>query len=407
MRNLSIQEAALKFVEEKEFYFKQWIFDEPIVVSKKHNDGLKQLQKIMYKLIIEFVTNYEKYQKLMPVSKEVAEIIHIFNRKEYKIGTYRTDFVYDDKNQVKIIEITCRFALNGMFFSTLFNKLAEDYRLKNMKSLLVENSYDAIFQHFENYLEGVDSIAILKGDDVRNESKIYADIFKRMGYPVNEIAYNDISTSLDSLKKAWVISELSFDEITSLGIDLIEKLMPLNIINDFRTIFLIHDKRFFSVLGNKELQELILTTEEIVFFDKFYIPTYTSFEKMDLWNSAKVNKDAWIIKHRSLGKSQKIYAGIVTDQVTWEALFESDDFKDFILQEWIPQKKILGNIGTEKYEDYVTGTLLFFDDNYFGFGDFRTSSFPVTNKGDHRKACSLISADDTKIDVTKITNYIN
>jgi hypothetical protein len=407
MGNLSIKESAYKFVEEKEDYFKQWIFEEPIIIDKNHNDDLIKLQKIMYKLIVEFVTNYKKHQNLMPVSNEVAAIIDVFNRKEYKIGTYRTDFVYDEQNQVKIIEITCRFALNGMFLSNLLNKVAEDYRKDHLESLDVDNCYDEIFEHFESYLEGVDSIVVLKGDDIRNESKIYSDIFKRMGYVVKEISYMNISDNLDAMKNAWIISELSFDEIISLDISTIEKLMPLNIINDFRTIFLIHDKRFFSVLGNVELQQLVLSKEEIILFSEYYIPTYSSLEREDLWKKARKDKNSWIIKHRCLGKSQKVFAGLVTEDDLWDSLFESEGFKDLVLQEWIPQKKIFGQIGDEKFEDYVTGTLLFFDNNYFGFGDFRTSSFPVTNKGDHRKAYSLIRADNTKIDQSKFKNYIN
>ena len=78
-----------------------------------------------------------------------------------------------------------------------------------------------------------------------------------------------------------------------------------------------------------------------------------------------------------------------------------------ILQEWIPQKRITGKIKGEKFEDFVTGTLLYFDDNYFGMGDFRTSSHPVTNKVDHRKACSLIRASNTELDLATITNYID
>jgi len=183
--------------------------------------------------------------------------------------------------------------------------------------------------------------------------------------------------------------------------------MPLNIINDFRTIFLIHDKRFFSVLSNSELRKTVLTKDEITLFERYYIPTYSYGEKKELWKKAKKEKDKFILKHRSLGKSEKVYAGIVTEKKVWDALFEADDLKDLILQEWIAQTKIKGTIDDISYEDYITGTLLFFDDNYFGFGDFRTSSFPVTNQGDHRKACSIIRANNESIDLSKITNYIN
>ena len=86
MRKLNIKESTFEFVNEKQSYYKQWILDEPLVISKSHNDDLQLLQKIMYKLITEFVTNYSSYKHLMPVSSKVEEIINIFNHKEYKIG---------------------------------------------------------------------------------------------------------------------------------------------------------------------------------------------------------------------------------------------------------------------------------------------------------------------------------
>ena len=86
----------------------------------------------------------------------------------------------------------------------------------------------------------------------------------------------------------------------------------------------------------------MLTEEEITFFKRFYIPTYTANEAVDVWEIAKENKNDWIIKHRALGKSQQIYAGLVTPLEEWLAVFESSDFKDMTLQEWIPQKTIKG-----------------------------------------------------------------
>ena len=149
----------------------------------------------------------------------------------------------------------------------------------------------------------------------------------------------------------------------------------------------------------------MLTTEEIEFFNQFYIPTYCSSEARNEWLKAKGNKNEWIIKHRALGKSQKVYAGLVTSEAEWQSIFESDDFKDMTLQKWIPQKTIKGRIKQKEYEDFVTGTLLFFDDNYFGYGDFRTSSHPVTNKVDHRKAAGLI-LDEMVNRVEDVDNYI-
>lgn len=401
---MTLEESVQKFINEKTAYFEQWIFDEPIVIGKSHNNDLQKVQKILYKLIQEFVTNYTSYKHFMPMQKEVNRIIDIFNEKEYKVGTYRTDFVYDSKNQVKLIEITCRFAMNGMFLSALMNNHANKNKHKAIENAPTTDIYTPIYNHLRNYLGKATSVYILKGSDVKNESKIYKDIFNRMNLEVIEINNKEIDKYKNQMLNSLIISELSFDEILEISEENIKLLSTLNLINDFRTIFLIHDKRFFSVIGKKELQENILTKEEILFFSKYYIPCYNSNEGHSHWEEAKRNKNNWIIKHRALGKSQQIYAGPVTEQKEWNALFEKQDLTDMVLQQWIPQKRVHGTIKGEPFHDYLTGTLLFFDDNYFGFGDFRSSSFPVTNKVDHRKFSSVILQEDSNL--LKATNYI-
>ena len=402
---MDLQQSVQQFIEDKKDYYKQWIFEEPIVISKGHNANMQKLQNVMYKLIKEFVVNYEEYKEYMPVSNELERVLAIFKSKEYNIGTYRTDFVYDENHQIKLIEITCRFALNGMFLSGLMNDLAKENIPNNLKGIKTKDQYFPIYQHLGKYLKDASSVCVLKGNDTRNESKIYIDILKRTGLKVIEISFDELEDNLDKLNDALVISELSFDEILFLSDKTLQALALSNLINDFRTVFLIHDKRFFSILAKEGLQKKALTSEEIRFFEKFYIPTYCSNEAIEKWDMAKKNKSEWIIKHRSLGKSQKVYAGIVTPIDEWEAIFESADFEDMTLQKWIPQKTIKGKIGKEEFEDFVTGTLLFFDDNYFGYGDFRTSSHPVTNKVDHRKVAGLI-LDETIESSDGIENYI-
>ena len=109
---------------------------------------------------------------------------------------------------------------------------------------------------------------------------------------------------------------------------------------------------------------------------------------------ARSNKNGWILKHRALGKSQSVYAGIVTDEEVWSTVLNEANLEDYVLQEWIPQRRHQGEIQGEPYQDFLTGTLIFFDDNFFGFGDFRTSSHPVTNVVDHRKASSVIVSEE-------------
>jgi hypothetical protein len=107
-------------------------------------------------------------------------------------------------------------------------------------------------------------------------------------------------------------------------------------------------------------------------------------------------KNHWIVKHRAFGKSQSVFAGITMEEDDWQAIM-SENLEDMTFQEWVPQQTIKGAIKDQVFNDYVTGTLLFLNDSYYGFGDFRTLSFPVINKVDHRKASSVILKNDNDI----------
>ena len=399
-----LQKALRSFAEERAEYYKQWLFEEPIVISNTQYQSAINLQKILHKLILYVVNNYEEVEDLMPVSAKVKRILKYSQRRQYQVGTYRTDYVYDAASKMRIIEITCRFAMNGVFLAATMNHIAEEFKIKNCADLNTENPYDSISKHLEMIRGTTNTIYVLKGNDIKNASKIYTDIYAKMGIQVIQINYTEIAQHLESMKDAWIISELALEEIIEIEDSVLEQLCTFNLFNDFRTVFLVHDKRFFSVIGNKSLQKKALTANEIKAFDSFYIPTYSQGSSEHIWTDAKVNKDKWILKHNTLGKSQQIFAGIVTSQEDWEALFDSEGIENMVLQEWIPQKTIKGTIKDEEYNDYVVGTLLYFDQYFFGFGDFRTSSFPVTNKKDHRKASHLILSNNNNKYIFK--NYI-
>lgn len=388
---MTLRESTEVFIENKCDYYNQWVYDEPLLFSGNDLEKLERLQKIIYRLISHFVSNYKDYAHLVPLNKNVLEVLKILERKPYKVGTYRTDFVFDNEGQIKLIEITSRFALNGVFLSGLMNELAKKAAVaKGFNPTDIMDPYEPIYEHLSStYLNGVNDICILTGDDKRNESKIYIEIFERAGFNVYRIPYNSILEYKDLLQGAWVISELSFDEILSIPKTDLIWLSGLNVTNDFRTVFLTHDKRFFSVLCDLDFQKDVLDKEDMLFLEPFLVPTFTSECDDVIWEEAKADKNSWIIKHRALGKSQSVYAGIVTEDSEWEKLFNKEMKRDFVLQKWISQKTIKGRINDQEYNDYITGTLLFFDDNFFGFGDFRTSSYPVTNVVDHRKATSF------------------
>lgn len=386
---MNLTESVKIFTQDKKAYYKQWIFDQPVVLSQKHNEKMQRLQKILGRLITHFVTHYNEYRHLMPLSERAEQVIQLHEDKPYKIGTYRTDFVYDKNNQVRLLEITCRFALNGMFLSAVMNDLGNDLKSKNQFDVQTQDLYTPILDHMLELIGDADKVIVLKGADRRNESKLFTPIFERSGLPVKVLELEQIASSISLFSNSFIVSELGLEEILSLSEVSVQALIDSNLINDFRTIFLVHDKRFFSILYNESFRKAVLSLEEETFFQSFLVPTYNYGIEQTIWEAARQDKDSWVIKHATLGKSQQVHAGVVTSEEEWEALFQTD-MSQMVLQKWVDTERVKGSIDDQNYNDYLTGTLIFFDDHYFGLGDFRTSSFPVTNKTDHRKACTFV-----------------
>ena len=375
-------------------YFSTWTYNEPIIITKETYYKMQRVQKLLYKSIRYFVEHYDDFRILMPVSERIYEILSLYKDKPYRVGTYRTDFLFDKNNNIKLIEITCRFALNGFFTTGYFNRMADKY-LENQINVQTIDAYKRFYDYLMRYFGEFDHVCILKGSDDRNETKHIIDIFEKAGYRVHVIHTDSISEKLYLLDNAAVIGELDHEEICSLPTDTIRSIIHSNLINDLRTVFLIHDKRFFSVLYNNDFLNAALSEDERNEFMNYLLPTYTWGEKSEIVAHVKNNKNKWIIKPSVFGKSIDVYAGCATSEDEWQVLFTEERIKKMVFQSYVEQRKFAGAIKGKHYEDYAAGTLLFFDDNFFGPGLFRASSFPVTNKVDDRKIFSIVTDDIT------------
>lgn len=375
-------------------YYQQWLFDEPLLVSQQRFRDTEYLQQIMHKLIIQFVNHYETFSHLMPLSDDVKSIIDIWSTTEYEIGTYRTDFVFDAQLQFRPIEITCRFALNGYFITGILNKHVEAFPHHTNASDFI-HPYADFLTYFLNRLNGHNKVILLRDSENKNESSIFTPILNFAGITVESYSVEEINLCNGSFDDYLIINELTFNELTQLSLSAHQNLAQSNFMNDLRTVFLVHDKRFFSVILDPDLQAMALSDEEISWCKEIFIPCYAFGQNDAAWKAAQKNKNNWILKHRALGKSKAVYAGPVTSEAQWQALFESDDISEFIIQQWIEQPRFTANIADEILEDYFTGTLLYLNEQSFGFAEFRTSSFPVTNQVDHRKCMGLILKEDS------------
>jgi hypothetical protein len=195
------------------------------------------------------------------------------------------------------------------------------------------------------------------------------------------------------LKRAAVVGELNHEELRRLPEAAVAAIVESDLLNDLRTVFLIHDKRFFSVLGNADFLNSAIGQQAADRFRQYLVPTYTWQERPDLWERARRDKGSWIVKPSVLGKGVGVKAGCLTSESDWQALFLQKEAEDLSLQPYIAQRKFHGWVGNENRHDYAVGTLLFFEDGFYGPGLFRASSHPITNMGDDRKISPLVTGD--------------
>jgi hypothetical protein len=379
--------AVEQYTDESYEYHLEWLFEKPIVTSSETIDGLKAAGLVLNKMIKYVSSNFteKQFDLRMPVSDKVKEILAIFNNKDsYELGTYRTDFVFDTDLNPKFIEITCQFSLNAFFQSALFNRYSKDFSKKHQLDAYRVEEYDPFIDFMAEKIGHRTSVCVIKGRDEIQASRFFTPIFRNAGLEVKEISYKDIWENRDFIKKSLVINEFMMNEIETLSHEELELLADSHLINDYRNIFIAHDKRFFTILQDRTVQKQILTAAEMSLLNRFLIDTHNcesdTYDKEDVLT----NKDAWILKHVSLGRSREIFAGLELSLEEWKTKIDDINPTDYILQKWVPQLEFNGNVRGVEHNDYLTGTLLYFDESYFGLGLFRASSHIIANKVDSR-----------------------
>ena len=367
------------------------------MLTREQNKNMAFIQECLLDCINHFVSNVEKYGQLMPLSDRVMQLLTICQRFPYRPGTYRTDFVMTAEGKVKIIEITARFALNGFIRSGIVNGFAE--RWASERGIETQSQYPEFFRELENYVNGANEILLLKNDSF-NEGKYLQKLFGAAGYSVDVLDLGDLPHNVDRLASSMCVSQLSHDELFALPDDVIEAMMEGNLLNDLRTVLLVHDKRFFTLLWDDAFRDNALGPAKSLAFKEFLTPTFSPVAHPDLWAQLPKSEQDWIVKPTALGMGLGITARPAVTEAQWLEALTSYDPQATVFQPYLTQRRFSGRVGSEvRTNDYLTGTLLFFQGGYFGPGMFRASSHPVTNVADDRKIASAslaVAHDDLR-----------
>ena len=381
-----------------------------LITSERRNE-LRRMQALLYKCIVYMAEHYREWvPQYMPLDDKVMEVLDRQSRYPFRAGAYRPDYLISEDGQLLLVEITSRFFGHGIWANYPSVVKAELFMAEHPDASW-ENRYNELLTYMRDAIPANSPVYVLKSGDRGSESTFYTKFYEYYGHEVTIYEADEVEANIDQWSHdAVVFSALNQHDLLSFKMETLQAMIDTRMLNDFRTIFLMHDKRFLSLIFVDDFTRQCLTQEETLFLRQHTIPTYLppstplpagegSGVGPEVWEEALAQKDKYILKPYDLGKSEGLYAGVMTDEEKWRKILHSSLFtlhSSFILQPFIRQRTYPCVWKGKHYDDYVCGLMLCMDDRYFDSGMFRTSSAPVTNKVDDRKMC-VIHSDDNKL----------
>jgi hypothetical protein len=338
----------------------------PLIHTEKEVAQLINIQKVIHKAVTCIVENYFKdtdIQKIIPLSKKVRNELRKLYCIPYKVGGIRPDYIYTKSGRPMICEINARFIFNGFFMSIymndIFKKVFPKYRkMKDLTSL--SNTLKTYFKKKK--------VAIIK----EREDGYDTHSFMLENPKAELFRIQDMKKVLRTYQT--IVLELHQDELEKcLGNVSKSILQGKEILDDPRTIFIVHDKRILSVLSKTKIMKRYLSSKkDLKILETHVIPTYTmNRDKKTLANVA-LQKNHWVIKKAISGKAEGLYIGKEKTPTEWKQILK---IKNVIFQPYIKQKEFVFWDPTKRAMNqwHLAGTLPMWNNESFGPGLYRVS----------------------------------
>ena len=392
---LTCQEVCFQLFADKTDYYHHWYHAKPMLITSERRDELRRVHSLLYKCIAYMAEHYREWvPRYMPLDDKVMEILERQSRYPFRAGAYRPDYLISNDGRLLLVEITSRFFGHGIWFTYPSVIKAEQFMAAN-PGISWENRYNELLTYMRDAIPAGSPIYVLKSSDRTSEIALYKKFYEYYGHEVTIYEAAEVEDNITKWSRnAVVFSALNQQDILSFKMETLQAMIDVRMINDFRTIFLAHDKRFLRLIFIDEFTRQCLTEEETKFLREHTIPTYTYSSHPKVWEDALKHKDEYILKPYDLGKSVGLYAGVMTDEKTWSESLIASEKGGFILQPFIKQRTYPCEWEGKLYDEYICGMMLCMDDRYFDSGMFRTSSAPVTNKVDDRKMSAIHSDNE-------------
>ncbi|CAF1075988.1 unnamed protein product, partial [Brachionus calyciflorus] len=287
--------------ESKEFFNiikKDAIYPHPFPISQSENEIFTKIHQALNSAIKITVHNYYTDNRIKQIYNFPLRIQSILDKYRdipfNNIGAYRPDFLHSDKdNSIRICEINARFPTNGYLITNFGNNF---YQNKSSNSIL---------NCFKNEFDNSKPIGILKNREKGYDINILKEFFNNVHYINPKDLYFDTKLSFKNVNFDQFILELHQDEILSLSDQILFYMIKsCKLLNDLRTIFLIHDKRFLNILSRDDILFDYLSLDNIKIIREHRLRTYlTSQLKWDINLKRDIleNRKNWLIKPALLG----------------------------------------------------------------------------------------------------------
>ncbi|MBR5076204.1 MAG: hypothetical protein IKX28_04220 [Bacteroidales bacterium] len=383
-------------------YYLHWYHGRPVGITPARRDELRRLHDVLYRCAEYFVLHYEDYvPSRIPLSDKEMEVLALQAQTPFRAGTWRPDYLVTREGGLKLCEITSRFFAHGIFMSC-FAEYAADAFMGRFPGRERESRYGELMEYMRALPGGSRRMYVLKSADRTSEIRLYRRFYETQGLTFTEIAQDEVEARRGEWARegTFVVSALNQRDLMGYGMDTLRAMVDVGMVSDFRNILLLHDKRFMRLWDDGSFTSRCLSAEDAAFLRAHSIPTRICCEPETepLLEDAFLHKDAYILKPWRLGKSEGVFAGPLTKEGEWRRLWKrgrdgSRPVDGMVLQPFLEQRTFSTEFEGKPFDDYLCGMMLCVDDRYFDSGLFRTSSLPVTNVGDDRKACPLHTAD--------------
>ena len=386
-------------------YYLRWFHDRPVGITSARRDELRRLHAILYRCVEHFALHYTDYvPSKIPLGPRELAILEEQSRYPFRAGTWRPDYIVTPDGELKLCEITSRFFAHGIFLSW-FAEYAADRFMERFPDKERETHYQEALDYMRELPGGSKHICVLKSADRTSEIRLYKRFYERNGCTVDIFEAEEVEPRRTEWARegTFVVSALNQQDLLDFRPETLRAMMDKGMISDFRNIFLIHDKRFMQLWFDDDFTGACLNPEETAFLRAHAIPTWAGADPAaaGIFEDARAHKDSYILKPCRLGKSEGVHAGPLEKKWKWRRLWRPGrngirPVDGMVIQPFLAQRSYPLVWEGKHYDDYLCGMLLCIDDRYFDSGLFRTSSLPVTNIGDDRKACA-IQTDDPDI----------